>query len=207
MSPSPGLYTETDKDFIRRIINAPGDTAPRLVYADWLEERGDDLGSRAAAFLRKTLELASGSDRARPRSGLEAEVNILSEALPEDWVAVLDLPDVENCDGPFKFRCPLKWDHLHTRRDPATRHCDVCSRDVHYCRSVDEAADHAWRGECVAIGTSTLRRFDDFQSRLQLWEQLMGPPPGSEVLEIGIIDESYIERRRVEGRRPWWKFW
>jgi uncharacterized protein (TIGR02996 family) len=29
-----------DEAFIRAIVDAPGDEAPRLVYADWLDERG-----------------------------------------------------------------------------------------------------------------------------------------------------------------------
>lgn len=31
-----------EADFIRAIVAAPDDAAPRLVYADWLEERGGD---------------------------------------------------------------------------------------------------------------------------------------------------------------------
>jgi uncharacterized protein (TIGR02996 family) len=30
-----------DEAFIGAIVDAPGDDAPRLVYADWLDERGD----------------------------------------------------------------------------------------------------------------------------------------------------------------------
>jgi uncharacterized protein (TIGR02996 family) len=30
-----------DEAFIRAIVDAPGDDAPRLIYADWLDERGD----------------------------------------------------------------------------------------------------------------------------------------------------------------------
>lgn len=33
-----------DEAFIRAIIDAPGDDAPRLVYADWLDEHGDPRG-------------------------------------------------------------------------------------------------------------------------------------------------------------------
>jgi uncharacterized protein (TIGR02996 family) len=34
-----------DEAFIRAILAAPGDDAPRLVYADWLDERGDLRGT------------------------------------------------------------------------------------------------------------------------------------------------------------------
>jgi uncharacterized protein (TIGR02996 family) len=30
-----------DEAFIRAIVDSPGDDAPRLIYADWLDERRD----------------------------------------------------------------------------------------------------------------------------------------------------------------------
>lgn len=44
----------TDDAFIRTICQAPHEDAPRLVYADWLEERGDERGE----FIRVQIELA-----------------------------------------------------------------------------------------------------------------------------------------------------
>jgi uncharacterized protein (TIGR02996 family) len=44
----------TDADFIRTIQEDPADDTARLVYADWLEERGDVR----AEYLRAELELA-----------------------------------------------------------------------------------------------------------------------------------------------------
>lgn len=43
-----------DDDFIQTIIASPDDDAPRLVYADWLEEQGDPRGE----FIRIQCELA-----------------------------------------------------------------------------------------------------------------------------------------------------
>ena len=40
---------------LRAILDAPEDDAPRLVYADWLDEHGDDA---RAAFIRAQVELA-----------------------------------------------------------------------------------------------------------------------------------------------------
>ena len=34
----------THDAFLRAILDAPDDDTPRLVYADWLEERGEELG-------------------------------------------------------------------------------------------------------------------------------------------------------------------
>jgi uncharacterized protein (TIGR02996 family) len=45
----------TDQDFIDAILAEPDDDAPRLIYADWLEERGDPR----AEFIRVQVELAA----------------------------------------------------------------------------------------------------------------------------------------------------
>src|SRR5215210_6031383 len=42
-----------DEAFIRAIVDAPGDEAPRLVYADWLDEKGDPRGE----YLRREVTL------------------------------------------------------------------------------------------------------------------------------------------------------
>jgi uncharacterized protein (TIGR02996 family) len=51
---------------LRAILDAPEDDAPRLVYADWLEEHGD---ADRAAFIRVQVQLARlpGNDPARDR--------------------------------------------------------------------------------------------------------------------------------------------
>src|SRR5688572_17915635 len=45
--------------FLAAIRAAPDDDAPRLVYADWLDEHGD---SARAEFIRVQCELARGDD-------------------------------------------------------------------------------------------------------------------------------------------------
>ncbi|MGO9416385.1 MAG: TIGR02996 domain-containing protein [Syntrophobacteraceae bacterium] len=44
-----------DADFLQAIIASPADDAPRLVYADWLEEHGDLARTE---FIRLQCELA-----------------------------------------------------------------------------------------------------------------------------------------------------
>ena len=43
-----------DDAFLHAILAAPDDDTPRLIYADWLEERGDLRGE----FIRLQVELA-----------------------------------------------------------------------------------------------------------------------------------------------------
>jgi uncharacterized protein (TIGR02996 family) len=47
-----------DEYFIRAIVAHPGEDSPRLVYADWLEERGDPRANylRHEALWAKTKD-------------------------------------------------------------------------------------------------------------------------------------------------------
>ena len=55
--------TPDDEAFVRAIVAAPGDDLPRLVYADWLDDRGDPRG----AYLRAEAAWATPwKDDTRP---------------------------------------------------------------------------------------------------------------------------------------------
>src|SRR5436189_1203112 len=45
--------------FLADIIAHPADNAPRLIYADWLEEHGDEAGRARAEFIREQIRLAN----------------------------------------------------------------------------------------------------------------------------------------------------
>jgi len=45
----------THQDFVEAILAEPSDDAPRLIYADWLEERGNPRGE----FIRVQVEMAT----------------------------------------------------------------------------------------------------------------------------------------------------
>jgi len=47
-----------DRAFLESIIEMPDDDASRLIYADWLEERGGDIDKRRAGFIRNDCALA-----------------------------------------------------------------------------------------------------------------------------------------------------
>src|SRR5262245_35037410 len=49
----------SEESFMKAILQAPDDDALRLVYADWLEERGDPRGE----FIRIQCERARGDSR------------------------------------------------------------------------------------------------------------------------------------------------
>jgi uncharacterized protein (TIGR02996 family) len=78
--------------FLQRIRAYPDDDAPRLIYADWLEERGDPRGE----FIRVQLALARQDDDgghprevAEVRSRWERRERDLLEAHRETWTAPL----------------------------------------------------------------------------------------------------------------------
>jgi uncharacterized protein (TIGR02996 family) len=48
----------TDADLVQGVLDSPEDDAPRLVYADWLEDRGDPDSLARAEFIRVQIELA-----------------------------------------------------------------------------------------------------------------------------------------------------
>jgi uncharacterized protein (TIGR02996 family) len=61
--------------FLKRILEHPDDDAPRLVFADWLEERGDPRGE----FIRLQCALAAGTgDEAVRQKMLRREQELLA---------------------------------------------------------------------------------------------------------------------------------
>jgi uncharacterized protein (TIGR02996 family) len=74
-----------DEAFIRAIVDSPGDDTPRLVYADWLEDRDDPRG----AYLRAEREAVVTGDIARLQE--------LAVGLDPVWVARVSMPPVGVC--------------------------------------------------------------------------------------------------------------
>jgi uncharacterized protein (TIGR02996 family) len=79
MTPPPG-----HEPFLRAICQAPDDDAPRLVFADWLDENGDP---ERAEFIRLHVRLAREPDA----PGLEQRCKELFRQYWPRWVA--ELPD------------------------------------------------------------------------------------------------------------------
>jgi uncharacterized protein (TIGR02996 family) len=78
---------------------APGDDAPRLVLADWLEENGDDHERALSAFVRIQCELPRLSPRAPARADLEWVQRQLWWDHVEAWLG----PVYDACSQ-FEFR-------------------------------------------------------------------------------------------------------
>jgi uncharacterized protein (TIGR02996 family) len=83
-----------DEAFIRSIVDNPGDDAPRLVYADWLDERDDPRG----AYLRAEVEWA--------RTRLIEKARVLKATIPPAdavWFARLSRSPLGVCCDRLSF--------------------------------------------------------------------------------------------------------
>src|SRR5262245_35830763 len=68
--------------FLRAIADHPDDDGPRLVYADWLDERGDPRGE----FIRTQCEAERLPEFDDRRADLEARADDLLAAHEADWL-------------------------------------------------------------------------------------------------------------------------
>jgi uncharacterized protein (TIGR02996 family) len=75
-----------DDGFFHPIQQDPDDDAPRLVYADCLEDRGDDLSAGRAELIRVQVELARLPPNCRPAVELAARQEKLLDWGRRAWV-------------------------------------------------------------------------------------------------------------------------
>jgi uncharacterized protein (TIGR02996 family) len=73
----------TDEAFLRDICEHPDDEAPRLVYADWLDEHGDEA---RAEFIRVECELEHAEEYGPRWRELSARQLALIRAHKKEWV-------------------------------------------------------------------------------------------------------------------------
>jgi len=72
----------SDEDFLAAIRARPSDDTARLIYADWLEERGDSR----AEYLRIDIALARLSDPAPEHKQVLERFLYLNAALDTNWL-------------------------------------------------------------------------------------------------------------------------
>src|SRR5262249_26125220 len=82
-----------EADWLAAIRAAPDDDAPRLIFADWLEENGQ---AERGELIRVQVELARRSPRDHERAALAKRSAPLERPVVRDWVkalrAVFDRP-------------------------------------------------------------------------------------------------------------------
>src|SRR5262245_21146666 len=164
-----------EDDFLRKLLENPADNTTRLVYADWLDECGDEQSETTSLFLPLTARLPADAGNAE----LAAELQQLATELNKEWLAVVSRLKVENCPVAkakdnsdealarlgirFKTVCDKRWDELTATDDDAVRFCEGCKQPVHYCDTIQEARKQAWQGHCVAVNLGVIRREGDLE--------------------------------------------
>jgi len=173
-----------DAAFVQAIVAQPEDQALRLIYADWLDDRGDPR----AAYLR--LEAAwfalPETDPWRP----EAHRRMLAARTGIDhrWLAAVERTPIENCLHPnSELACPRLWQRLEQTPTPAFRHCNTCRKDVSFCTALAQAQ--------LIAGT---RRPVVVDPLLERWPEDLRLPPVR--LPIGVRRPTPAARR--PGHRP-----
>jgi uncharacterized protein (TIGR02996 family) len=183
--------------FLRAIAENPNDESYRLVFADWLEERGD----RRAEFLRLECALRRMTGWEDDYLDLQARWWELRAELDPTWLAVLGQYAIENCGLRFRFRCPQRWEQLKPTELPLVRHCDRCRGEVFYCGTIEEAREHAGLGHCVAVDARVDRQPGD----------LLGEEAHIDGLIVGAFGGEALPDEEPPPspprKRPWWKFW
>jgi uncharacterized protein (TIGR02996 family) len=83
--------------FLADILANPADDTPRLVYADWLEENGDEA---RAEFIREQIELARTGKEDHLWRGGSKRAQALLDAHKDRWVK--GLPEWARRNGSFR---------------------------------------------------------------------------------------------------------
>lgn len=211
----------SDEDgFLQKLRDNPADDTTRLVYADWLSERGDPESAAKAEFLRLTVRLLEPNRSAGWRKGRRQDLQPLAAALPTEWLAVVSRLKVENCAEKraealaqrrlrqmFEFVCDKRWDELTATDDDAVRSCGQCKENVHYCDTITEARQSAALGRCIAVDLGVIRRHDDLSPRRH-WvgrpsaEMLRKEDERCQVDAVSQAREEAKRKRRGDGEPP-----
>ena len=83
--------------FLQAIADDPADDAPRLIYADWLDDQGDEASRARAEFIRVQYALAELSPDDPRRVQLEERQNALLLAHEAEWTGPLRALHVAGC--------------------------------------------------------------------------------------------------------------
>jgi uncharacterized protein (TIGR02996 family) len=213
--------------FIRAIAADPDDEATRLVYADWLEERGDPR----AEFLRVESALAGLRDDDPRYPGLWGRCEELGSGRDLWWcrlVAVRRKSRVLNCGASpsaspavrFAFRCPNHWAALEPTGDAGVRYCGDCRQQVYRCETQEQAQRHALAGRCIAISSALAGEVCSAHEPLAdegtSYTTGLVAPRESGRFSLPLADEDpeayrlwgeALLQAEAGGKKRWWQFW
>ena len=200
-----------DASFLDRLLADPTDDATRLVYADWLEEKGDAESNLKAEFLRLTTQLV-GSGSQKNRKKRRNRLQQLAAQLDTDWLAIVSRLAIENCLGKrkqmhagtlrmlrFEYLCDRQWTDLTSTDTSSQRFCGHCRETVHYCDTIVEAQERASRGQCIAVDLGVIRRRGDVMAD----EMMMGRISPAEFERLEALKQpDAVSAERLRRKEP-----
>lgn len=143
------------------VRDAPGDEDARLIYADWLEEQGDER----AEYLRLERQWNELPSHRRLSSPIRARLVELTHRLPLEWIAAVARANIVGCPVAFTKVCPRAWQALPVGMDNRERPCRACKKSVIYCGSVSEAVRNLAKNVRVAVDPTLPRNVSDLSPR------------------------------------------
>jgi uncharacterized protein (TIGR02996 family) len=134
---------DQEQAFLKGIRQAPHDDSLRLVYADWLEEQGDER----AMFVRVHVKLRGLAPDHPLRDGLEQELSRWRKGSDREWLIVAEPERAHLYAEPMprqRARCGCmqpgrdsRWHEVELHREPQDTECDPWKR---LCDLIEEAA-------------------------------------------------------------------
>jgi uncharacterized protein (TIGR02996 family) len=151
----PWKRLEVTDDVERRLIDAivARDEESRLVYADWLEERGQ---SRRAQFLRIQDAFAAMTSDDPDHHELARRLRLVATLIDVGWRRRIGQPAILGC---ARSECPKRWSNLDESADPKKRRCEICQQTVTYFTRLEDVPYESARGQrTVYVLDATVRR-------------------------------------------------
>ena len=136
---------------------AGGDHSSRIVYADWLEERGE---AARAEFLRIQDRMLGAPPTSPELRADKKRLEELAHGIELEWRYAVARPVIEGCLS-LELPCPKEWGSLAPTGRDNVRYCEACSQQVFYCDTIGEAREHARLGHCMALDAVIERRPGD----------------------------------------------
>lgn len=157
----------TEHRFVLQLLDNPDDAEVRLVYADWLEERGEALKAALVRWFAESRE--------------EPELVLVDEDLDPTWLALVSRLAIDRCAGPkLRFQCPEQWSTLEPTDDARVRFCGACERKVYFCATRADIRERARSGDCVAFSallgrTQGQATYDEHDPELMMMGEVAAP--------------------------------
>jgi uncharacterized protein (TIGR02996 family) len=182
----------------------------RQEWENALADRGPPPRNRERERRVNELERQLADLSRSIRRQIPARLQELAATLDPKWLAVVSDPEIEGCGKNtggawrprFDFVCDKSWADMKPTGDDNVRHCEACSRDVHFCDTLADAREHSHEGHCIAVDLGVIRRKDDLTPPM-----LFAGQPSKEDLrrsyeqEVDPVSQARLDARKSRARR------